>query len=553
MGRWRIRLRGIGPQTEGKHWDSDQQLRIGRLENMEIVLNDPSISRRHAEVVTTEQGWVVRDLGSTNGTFLNGLRVGRADRKLRQRDVLQCGNLVMVVAVLEEDIHHSVETPSSGLTVEAATQNTWEKALEAVAFDEGRRPRAGDQLLTLLRASHHLTHIASQTDLFRSVLEDAVAALEAQRGSIVLWNDASQQLELRLVSTGEKDGGGRKHFSQSLALRAYNRGESLLCRDVSNNSELLLANSIADGAMSSILCALLRSPRRKLGVLHLDRGPFQEPFTQDDLTLADALAASVSAAIECSQLMEEQQRTFLQTVTALAQAVEMRDSYTGLHTNRVTDFSLFLADELGVSSSERRTITMGTPLHDIGKIAIKDDILNKPGRLTAEEFEVMKTHTTEGYKLLKDLPHMAACLPIVRSHHEQWCGKGYPDGLAGESIPRLARIVAVADAFDAMTSDRPYRPAMPFEKAFAEIRDKSGSQFDPEMAKAFLRLRPKIEESLQHPSSEAETMLPQVIDMTRTPPPNLTPPPSSESSNPPARNRKSKSGVLQTERVAALQ
>jgi HD-GYP domain-containing protein (c-di-GMP phosphodiesterase class II) len=506
--------------VEGKSWTSDHQLRIGRLENLEVVLTDSSISRRHAEVVTTEQGWVVRDLGSTNGTFLNGLRVGRADRKLRQRDVVQCGNLVMVVAVLEEDVSPSVETPNCGLRVEAATQNSWERALEVVAFDEARRPRAGDQLLTLLRASHHLTHIASQTDLFRSVLEDAVAALEAQRASIVLWSESNQKLEVRLVSTGEKDGGGRKHFSESLAQRAFDRGESLLCRDVTNNSELQMANSIADGAMTTIICALLRSPRKKLGVLHLDRGPFQEPFTQDDLNLADALAASVSAAIECSQLMEEQQLMFWRMIAKLADAVEMRDAYTYNHTNRVTDYSLFLADEIGVTSSERRQVSMGTPLHDIGKIAIPDDILKKPGKLTNEEFETMKSHTTEGYKILKDVPDMANCLCIVRNHHERWDGKGYPDALEGDRIPKLARIVAVADAFDAMTSDRPYRPAMPLEKAFGEIRDKAGSQFDPEMARAFLRLRPKIEESLKHPSSEAETMLPQVIDIVRTPPPD---------------------------------
>jgi HD-GYP domain-containing protein (c-di-GMP phosphodiesterase class II) len=511
---------------EGKHWDSDSHLRIGRLESLEVVLPDASISRRHAEIVATEQGWVLRDLGSTNGTFLNGLRVGRADRKLRARDVVQCGNLVMVVGVLEEDVSPSVETPSSGMQVEASTQNSWEKALEAVAFDEARRPRAGDQLLTLLRASHHLTHITSPQDLFRSVLEDAVAALEAQRGSIVLWNDALQQLELKHVSTGEKDAGGRKHFSHNLAMRAYNRGESLLCRDVSGNSELLMANSIADGAMSSVICALLRSPRQKLGVLHLDRGPFQEPFTQDDLRLADALAASVSAAIECSQFMEMQQRWFHRTVKSLADAVEMRDVYTANHTNRVTDYSLFLADELGVSSSDRRHITMGTPLHDIGKIAIDDSILKKPGKLTDAEFEIMKTHTTKGYDLLKDIPEMGPSLPIVRNHHERWDGRGYPDALSGEQIPRLARIVAIADAFDAMTTNRPYREKMPLERAFAEIRDKAGSQFDPDMARAFLRLRGRIQEALEHPSSEAETLLPQVIDVLRTPPDALTAPPT---------------------------
>jgi HD-GYP domain-containing protein (c-di-GMP phosphodiesterase class II) len=498
-------LRGIGPQLEGKFWEAGDRLRIGRLDTLEVVLSDTSVSRRHAEVVMTEQGWVVRDLGSTNGTFLNGVRVGPLERKLRLRDVLQFGNLVTVVAVLEWDAPPSAETPSSGMQVQAATQNTWDQALEVVAFDSGSRPRAGDRLLTLLRAGHHLGHISNLDELLRSILDDAVSALDAQRAAIVLADETTGALELRAVSTGEKETGGRVCFSRSLAQRSFSSGESLLCRDVSD----LMVNSIADGAMSSIICALLRSPRKRLGVLHLDRGPFQEPFTPDDLHLADAIAASVSAAIESAQLVAKQQDLFIQTVTALAQSVELRDQYTGGHTQRVTDYSLLLADELGVTPAERRRIQIGGPLHDIGKIGIDDAILRKPGKLTAGEFEIMKTHTIKGAAILETIPDLAPIIPIVRSHHERWDGRGYPDGLKGPDTPRLARIVAVADAFDAMTSNRPYRPGMPVDVAFAQVRDGSGTQFDPECAQAFLRLRPRVIELMQQRlGSQADTLLP---------------------------------------------
>lgn len=496
MGRWRIRLKGVSPQLEGKYWESDGYLRLGRYENLEVVLNDPSISRRHSEVVAAEQGWVVRDLGSTNGTFLNGVRVGRTDRKIRQRDVIQCGNLVLVVQLLEEGTAQPLETPSEGMQVQATTSNTWDKALEFAAFDEKRRPRAGDQLLALLRASHHLGHISSIETLLRSVLDDAVAAMSAQRGAIVLFDEKSNDLLLRAVSTGERDTSGRVSFSRSLAQRCFNRSESILCRDVSTNPELLVAHSIADGTMSSILCALLRSPRKKLGVLHLDRGPLQEPFTAEDLNLADALAASVSAGIECAQLVEKQRDLFLQTVTALAQAIETRDRYTGGHTQRVTDYSLLLADQLGLSTGDKHTIQIGTPLHDIGKIGIDDAILRKPGKLTKDEFEQMKSHTTKGAAIIETIPDMSHIIPIVRNHHEHWDGGGYPDGLGGDRIPYLARIVAVADAFDAMTSNRPYRPGMPVAQAFAIIQESSGKQFDPQIAAAFIKQRERIEEAV---------------------------------------------------------
>ena len=245
--------------------------------------------------------------------------------------------------------------------------------------------------------------------------------------------------------------------------------------------------------MSSIMCALLRTPRKKLGVLHLDRGPWQEPFSLHDISMADAIAASVSAGIESAQLLAQQRDLFLHTVNALARAVEIRDQYTGNHTQRVTDYALQLARELHLSPEEQNLLRIGTPLHDIGKIGIADSILQKPGRLTAAEFEHMKTHAHLGFELVAAIPGLQHILPIIRHHHERWDGTGYPDRLGHDKIPRLARVVAVADAFDAMTSDRPYRRAMTFADALEEIAKHEGTHFDPECAQAFLRMRHAID------------------------------------------------------------
>jgi putative nucleotidyltransferase with HDIG domain len=248
--------------------------------------------------------------------------------------------------------------------------------------------------------------------------------------------------------------------------------------------------------MASVLCVLLRTPRKTLGVLHLDRSPWQKPFTDEDLRLADALAANVSAGIECAQLLRKQRDLFQRTITALAQAVELRDEYTGGHTERVTRYSLALAEHLQLAPEDVELIRIGTPLHDVGKIGIDDAILRKPDRLTPEEFEMMKTHTTKGAEIIATIPDLAGVLPIVRSHHERWDGRGYPDRLAGQAIPTLARVVALADAFDAMTSDRPYRKGMPASVAFAEIEKQAGKQFDPAFAAAFLAIQAKILEEM---------------------------------------------------------
>ena len=157
---------------------------------------------------------------------------------------------------------------------------------------------------------------------------------------------------------------------------------------------------------------------------------------------------------------------------------------------------MLLARQLELPARDIELIRIGTPLHDIGKIGIGDDILQKPGRLTPEEFEVMKTHTIKGAAIISTIPDLHAVLPIVRNHHERWDGSGYPDRLAGDQIPLLARIVAVADAFDAMTSNRPYREGMPPEAGFAEVEKQSGQQFDPQFAAAFLEIRGRIVEEM---------------------------------------------------------
>src|SRR5262249_36500892 len=261
--------------------------------------------------------------------------------------------------------------------------------------------------------------------------------------------------------------------------------------------ELAEARSIAEGTMASVICVLLRTPRRRLGVLHLDRGPWQPAFTMDDLHLADALAAQVSAGIESAQLFRKQKDLFLKTITLLADAVELRDEYPGGHTRRVTSYSVQLAEKLELPAKEVELIRLGTPLHDIGKIGIRDEILLKPGRLTPEEFDEMKTHTTKGAAILATISDLEPIIPIVLSHHERWDGKGYPHGLGGQDINRMARIVAVADAFDAMTSDRPYRKGMLPADAFAQVDKMAGLQFDPKYAKAFLAMKDCLIQELQ--------------------------------------------------------
>ena len=463
--------------------------------------------------------WLLRDVARNPmfPTLINDRPVTPQNDALRVNDLIQIGKLQLKVAdLVTETPEILVRSPapspcpvgngsnmiktSGSYMRPAKTQQTWDRALESVAGDTPNHGMQEKAMLALVRANHHLTHIAHLEELLQSILADTVTAMQAQRGSIILADPFTGALVLKATLAPKiSPGVPVKPYSKTLAKRCFELGESILCDDVNSDESLSQARSIRHGEMASVICVLLRTPRNRIGVLHLDRGALEEPFTEGDLYYADAIAASVAVGIETAQLVESQREQFIQTVTTLARAVEVRDQYTGAHTRRVTDYSLMLADELKVSATEKYHIQIGTPLHDIGKIGIDDAILRKPGKLTASEFEEMKTHTVKGANLLDSMFHLIPMIPIVRHHHEKWDGTGYPDRLMSDKIPLIARIVAVADAFDAMTSDRPYRPAMPAERAFLELISKAGQHFDPNCVYAFMRLRQKVETLLKSP------------------------------------------------------
>ncbi|MGI9428876.1 MAG: HD-GYP domain-containing protein [Bythopirellula sp.] len=202
-------------------------------------------------------------------------------------------------------------------------------------------------------------------------------------------------------------------------------------------------------------------------------------------------------------LYREQSQLFASSVQALTSAIDAKDRYTSGHSNRVAYLSLKLAEQLGLNDADRETIYLAGLLHDIGKIGIDDQVLNKPGELTDEEFEHIKLHPQLGYDILQGVQQLDKVLPIVLHHHEAWDGSGYPHGLKGLETPKMARIMAVADSFDAMSSDRPYRKGMPDEKLDAIFREGSGEQWDAEVVAAFFAIRDEARRCAQVSSCQA--------------------------------------------------
>jgi HD-GYP domain-containing protein (c-di-GMP phosphodiesterase class II) len=267
-------------------------------------------------------------------------------------------------------------------------------------------------------------------------------------------------------------------------------GRAEIVNDLSADVELA---GILPKKTGSVLCTPLRIQNRVTGAIYLiNENPIA--YTSENLKLLMVFSSQIAAFIENGRLLQNLQETFISTVYTLAETIEMRDSYTGDHTRRVMNYSLAIGRNLGISGDELETLKLSSILHDIGKIGISDSVLLKPGKLKDDEFEIIKSHTILGEKILKNIKQLNHIIPGVKYHHERYDGKGYPEGLGGEDINLMARIIAVADSFDAMTTDRPYRKGLSCDAAFSELKKCSSTQFDPAIVDAFIEAFPDIKE-----------------------------------------------------------
>ena len=234
----------------------------------------------------------------------------------------------------------------------------------------------------------------------------------------------------------------------------------------------------------SLVSVPLKMKTRVLGWIAVASFTKQKRFNEGNRKLLSIVGSRAAAAIENARLYEDLRATFQQTIQGLARAIDKMDRYTAGHSERVAMYATYLAVRLGLPADMIETVRQSALMHDIGKIGCAMN-LNKPGKLTLDEYEIFKRHPAYGKDILDPIKFLNPLVPGVHLHHERWDGRGYPLGLKGNDVPLIARIISVADTYDAMTSDRAYRRALPHDVAVGEIERCSGSQFDPQVSKAF--------------------------------------------------------------------
>ncbi len=345
------------------------------------------------------------------------------------------------------------------------------------------------KLTSLSEISRSMNIIHKLDDLLRMVIHSAVRELDADSGSVMLLEKGVGEL---LIQTGK-----------GLSLEAHRRnrfrlGEGVAGWAAENRSPVMIDDVREDPrfvpgrgfpAHASMLCVpLIGASSELLGVINIERGPTRPAFRRSEMEYLLAISGQASVAIENVELLQNLEKSYYDTISALAQAVEAKDPYTLGHSDRVTQYAIAIGEEMGLSREDIAVLRFGAILHDVGKIGIDEAVLNKPGKLTREEFLHMKEHPEIGENIVRGVDFLQKVRPLIRHHQERHDGKGYPDGLHGKEIPLMVAIISVADVFDALTSDRPYRKAKPASEALRMIKEESGTQHNPEVVEAFLKI-----------------------------------------------------------------
>ncbi len=390
-----------------------------------------------------------------------------------------------------------------------------------------KKTRSIDYKRELENASKSMILIHDPTTLIRMIVRMLVRKVHVRHAGILLY-DHQKDFYVMTISRGstgykipaglvrfDKDNPVIRLFSQKIPGLFTNGNQAVVAQDLNRMiwRESMMARGNGEvrdllGQVSSqmqmfncVACIPAYFMNKLMAILLLGAKEDGKSFDTEELNFFSALASDVAMAIRNAQLFadlgkekERYRNLFVNLTIALTSTIEAKDRYTRGHTDRVTRYSLAVAHQMTANGSAElpseffESLYLSALLHDIGKIAIPETILGKQDKLTPEEYEIMKQHTVRGVEILRSITEFEESLKGVKYHHERYDGKGYPEGLKGEEIPLIAAIIAVADAFDAMVTDRPYRRGLSKEAAVNEIRECSGTQFNPIVVKAMTEL-----------------------------------------------------------------
>ncbi len=471
---------------------------VGRVAQCEIHIDDQAVSRRHCTLTVRGSELLIADLDSANGTFLNErpVKSGAA----RPGDLIRVGSTILEFRD-PAAAHRSPGTARVGGDVDSGMQSVIRRRIEPADVEwlstaTSAMPalallqRAQRHLKTLHRVSEVLAGARDLQALADAALQTILDVTAADRAAFVLRREGANGEADVAASRLRNPSQGTFTLSRTIVADTITKGVSTFARDARTDARFADGQSVIGQGIRSVMCVPLRTTDEILGALYVDSQSGPGRFSEEDLELLAAIGNHAGVALHRVRLLSELERLLLDTVRAIAATIDAKDGYTHRHSERVAALASRIAAEMGLGADHQELAELSALLHDVGKIAVPDSILNKPGRLTPEEFAEMRKHPVHGAQILSNIqsPLVEAVLPGVRYHHERWDGTGYPEGLRGDAIPLLGRLLGVADFLDALTSVRTYHAAKSIDEVVQLITQNAGVHFDPDIADAVVRL-----------------------------------------------------------------
>ncbi|MBI5150896.1 MAG: HD domain-containing protein [Candidatus Omnitrophica bacterium] len=345
----------------------------------------------------------------------------------------------------------------------------------------------------MAKVGQGISNIQNIDTFLELILETVTDGLAGNVGMLLVWDRENNALNIKAVY-GVEEGAGRH---RSIDMREKTVLQSILKSKkpivfAELPDEFTRAKALSCLSSAPLICAPLVIKEKALGMIIVGGRKVAEKFEEDDLNLLANVASQTAVSIENARLNTDMEKTYFETISALALAVDAKDKYSRGHLDRVADTCVLIARKLGLDAGDIQTLRDAARLHDLGKIGIPDEVLQKKGPLTEQDWELMKKHPEIGESIIKPIRSLSNLCDIVRHHHEKLDGSGYPDGLKADQISPLVRITTISDIYDALTSDRPYRSRMTVAQACAELR-KMGGKLDQDIVEVFAEALSELE------------------------------------------------------------
>ena len=450
-----------------------------KLKGMRVALGKGIVGR----VASTGKPYVSTDLRHDKAWL--GIKDDKSQKTMMAVPLKEKGRVIGVIAVINKA--GGEPFTATDFKIFASLANHFSIIMERRGIFEELDVRV-KQSAALHKVGSLLVSTLDERLVRERAMEAITSLIDAETGSLLMVDKDKKELffEVALGEKGAKVKDVRLKIGEGIAGWVARYGRALVVNDVKKDKRFQArVDKRSQFSTRSVLCVPVKIKGKTIGVLQAINKKTGD-FSDDDKEFFDLFSNQVAIALDNARLYKEIRETFYSTSEALAEAIEKRDPYTGGHTKRVLGYSVAVARRLGMGFEEVESLKLSAMLHDIGKIGIDDAILRKNAALDDDEVGVMKKHPRFGVEILGHVPQLKEVVPGIYLHHERIDGKGYPNGVKSGKIPLMARIIAVADTYDAMTTTRPYRKGLEPEVAIRELKRCAGTQFDKRVVRAFV-------------------------------------------------------------------